>query len=171
MSGEIGHAVVDPLGPVCKCGGRGCLEAVAAGPAIQARGASIANLPPEAAAGEAQALAGQAPAAAVFEAAACGDQSAREIIQEICKYLGLATQWLIMAFDPQLIVLAGGVTQTGQPFLDAVNRQLVSLAEDSFVFREVLAQTSVQLSKLGQDAGVLGAAALAAEATTPGDEA
>ncbi|MGA2821559.1 MAG: ROK family protein [Anaerolineales bacterium] len=161
MAGEIGHAVIDPRGPVCKCGGKGCLEAIASGPAILARGSSIASWVPEEGSSEGSARIRQATAGAIFDAATRGDPAAAEIVREVSKYLGLAVQWLIMAFDPQLVVLAGGVAQAGRPLLDSVRWQLAGLAEDSLVFREMFAAESIQLSELGVDAGVLGAAALA----------
>jgi glucokinase len=162
MAGEIGHAVIDPKGPVCKCGAKGCLEAIASGPAIVARGALVAPPMGQEGAGKGESVSGPATAGAVFEAAARGEPGAVEVVRETCEYLGLALQWLIMAFDPQLVVLAGGVAQAGKGLLEGVRRELEGLGEASYVFREVFGQTSLRLSQLGVDAGVLGAAALAA---------
>jgi glucokinase len=165
MAGEIGHAVVDAQGPLCKCGGRGCLEALAAGPAIAAR--AVAALQAGATSGMAQLTAdqgGRITAETVFAAAAAGDALAGRVLADVGAYLGQAIQWLLMAYDPQLVVLGGGVVSEpsagSDAFLAAVRQTLDRLAAQSAAFRLAYREGAVRLSGLGREAGVLGAAAL-----------
>src|SRR6185312_9579035 len=87
-AGEIGHVPVDPSGPMCPCGQRGCLEAVASGSAI-ARAWPIGSHPERRAAGE-------SPAAALFRAAADGDGAARRLRAKIADHLAAAVQLLVL---------------------------------------------------------------------------
>lgn len=162
MAGEVGHAIIDPHGPRCKCGARGCLEAVASGPAIAARAKeALRTSRPTLLRDWAAGPDGQVTAEQVFAAAAQGDPVAQEVVEGAGTYLGLAISQLIMAFDPQLVVLGGGVAQGGDLLLQAIHRELHRQAEESFVFREMLKPECVQLTALGTDVGILGAAALA----------
>ncbi len=165
MAGEVGHAALDRRGPRCKCGATGCFEAMAAGPAIAAQArAAVASgrdtVLRQALAGEGERLS----AAAIFTAAAAGDAVASAILAEVGSHLAQAIEWLIMAFDPELIVLGGGVFSGGAGcvLLEAVRCQLVAQAAQSFVAREMLRPERVQVTRLGGDIGILGAAALVA---------
>lgn len=163
MAGEVGHAVVDPRGPVCKCGTRGCLEAVASGPAIAARAAqALCSWPSTVLRGAAEGANGLVTAEQVFEAAREGDALARKVVDETSSYLALAISQMLMAFDPQVIALGGGVAQGGGDLLlQTIRRNLQGMASESFVFREVYEPQAVRLTALGGDVGILGAAALA----------
>ncbi len=145
MAGEIGHAIINREGTRCKCGGRGCLEAEAAGPAIAAH-----------------AQAKPADGLSTYDAAGSGGQMAPDALEAAAGELALAIQWLIMAFDPQAVLLGGGVAQAGEVVLQAIRRRLQRMADESYVFREVYAPQMVRLGGLGKDAGLLGAAALVA---------
>jgi glucokinase len=163
MAGEVGHAIVDREGPRCKCGATGCLEALASGPAIAARAetkiksgrTSVLMRTP--AAGQ-----GQITAEKVFEAAANGDRVAMETVEETGDYLAFAVQLLIMMLDPQLVVIGGGVAQAGDVLLGQIRRSLARQAEESYVFKDVFRPERVQLTRLGSDAGILGAVSLVA---------
>jgi len=163
LAGEIGHAVLDPDGPPCKCGGRGCFEALASGPAIAARAAQkmrragVSSLGGDPLAGP-QSL----TARDVFAAAAQGNPLAQETVCEVADYVALAVQFLALAYDPQVIVLSGGVSQAGGSFLDLVRSALERLAKENWVFRGVYSPDLLKLSRLGEDLGILGAAALVA---------
>ena len=106
LAGEIGHASFNPDGPQCKCGGKGCLEALVSGPAIAARAAAKVKSFERSAGKIADAL--RAPnltAQLVFAAARQGDALALETVEETCSYLAVAIQWLALSYDPQVIVL------------------------------------------------------------------
>jgi glucokinase len=105
-AGEIGHTVLIPNGPLCGCGKHGCLEALASGLAI-ARKASAALLLGRDT--TLRHLDEPLTARHVVEAARAGDAVAREIIDEAAYYLGIGLANLITLFDPQAIVLGGGV--------------------------------------------------------------
>lgn len=157
LAGEIGHTQFDPELPPCKCGGVGCLEALVSGPAIAARAAlklksaqSRSSLDP----------ATPITAQAVFAAARLGDALALESVDEACAYLARAVQWLALAYDPQLIVLGGGVSQAGELLLEPLSSHLRRLAQSSWVFGGIYSPQLVQVSPLGENSGVLGAAAL-----------
>ena len=107
MAGEIGHVVVDESAALCRCGQRGCLEAVAAGPAI-------ARAWPKGIEGTA--------ATALFAAAAAGDPAAAKVAARIAGYLTTALTWLAAAYDTERIVLAGGVSDAGDNFLSRNSR-------------------------------------------------
>ncbi|MGH8927826.1 MAG: ROK family protein, partial [Acidimicrobiia bacterium] len=116
MAGEIGHVVVDESGTHCRCGQRGCLEAVAAGPAI-------ARAWPRGSEGSA--------ATALFTAAAGGDPAAEKVAARIAGHLTTALTWLAAAYDTERIILSGGVSDAGDTFLDALRGQIMRRAAAS----------------------------------------
>ena len=146
-AGEIGHVVVDESGPVCRCGQRGCLEAVAAGPAI-------ARAWPKGASGTA--------ATALFAAAAEGDAAAGKVAGRIAGHLTTALIWLSAAHDAEVIVLAGGVSGAGQPFLQAVQEQVRRRGAASDLAARRLRPDQVVLAMVDDAPGARGAAVLAA---------
>lgn len=147
MAGEVGHVVVDPEGPVCPCGQRGCLEVVAAGPAIgKAWPKGDAN----------------APATALFEAAAAGDLEARRVADRITGHLTTALTWLAATYDTAVIVLAGGVSSVGDAFLSVIHDQIVRRAATSELAARRLQPAQVILADVFDPPGPRGAALLAA---------
>jgi glucokinase-like ROK family protein len=163
LAGEIGHAVLVPDGLLCKCGGRGCFEAVASGPAIAARAhEKIKEGRSSILSSLCQDLSQQLTAEMVFEAAVQNDQVANETLEEIGTLMAYALQYLALAYDHNLIIIGGGVVQGGLPLVKNIWNKLQLLADNSWVFRKVYTKDLVKLSSLGNDAGVLGAAALVA---------
>jgi len=165
LAGEIGHAILEPGGALCKCGGHGCFEAVASGPAIAAR--AIEKIKSgKASMLKAYSLDGswRLTAENVFEAALSGDAVAKETLSEIGVLMARAIQTIALAYDPNVIVIGGGVVQGSKPLFMKIQEELQRLADESWVFRKVFTKDLVKLSALGTNAGVLGAAALAADA-------
>jgi glucokinase len=164
LAGEIGHVVVEPAGRRCPCGLRGCLETVAAGPAI-ARQAVEAI-----AAGRASALrAGDVvTASAVYEAAAAGDKLATEITVLVGAHLARAVHELVMTYDVEVVVLGGGVAGAGQAFIDPILSALDAFREASRLAREVLRPDVVHLLPPDAEAGAWGAVGLARTAAAGG---
>ena len=159
MAGEIGHAMIERDGPPCKCGGYGCFEALASGPSIAARAArKLSSGRPSLLAKAGEGL----TAEDVFQAAARGDALAQETAEEVGAYVAFAVQFLALAYDPRMVVLGGGVPQAGKPFLDPVLHSLERQARQNWVFGEIYQPGFLQVSQLGSDIGVLGAAALVA---------
>lgn len=163
MAGEIGHAVIDPSGPLCKCGARGCLEAFASGPAIASR-ASEKNflLQEEVLKHESKGEEQELTAEEVFHKAEQGDRIALETLSEVSGYLAFAVRHMIMSYDPELIVFGGGVSLAGKTLLQLIQGQLEKQAAESWVFRGMYRPDLIQPSKLGIDVGILGAATLVA---------
>ncbi|MDI6870129.1 MAG: ROK family protein [Bacillota bacterium] len=153
-AGEFGHQVIEPGGPLCRCGRQGCLEALASGTATARR--AVERLRQERPS-LLQQLAGGDPeritAALVGEAAARGDSLAAEVIAETASYLGIGVANLVAAFDPDRVVIGGGLANLGKRLLDPV-RQLVR--------REVLPpageRVEIVQATLGAFSGVVGAA-------------
>ena len=162
LAGEIGHAVLDRDGPPCKCGGYGCFEAMASGPAIAAslaekmRLAGRSHLPGNPAR-EPESL----TARDVFNLAAHGDRLAQDTVCEAAEIIAQAVQLIALAYDPQVIVLGGGVAQAGSQLMDPLRSVLDRLAKENWVFGSVYSPDLLQISRLGEDIGILGAAALA----------
>ncbi len=161
VAGEIGHAVLVPDGPECKCGGRGCFEAIASGPGIAERALEKIKAGAESIlAPDPFNLSTPLTAEKVFEAAENGDPVSIETLREIGTLTAYALEYLALAYDPDVIVLGGSVG-LGSPFLYQVTQQkLQECAEQSWVFAKAYSKDLVKLSALGNHAGILGAAAL-----------
>jgi predicted NBD/HSP70 family sugar kinase len=147
MAGEIGHVVVDEAGAMCVCGQRGCLEAVAAGPAIAKAWTTGADA---------------SAATALFSAAAAGDPAAQRVARRITGHLTTALIWLAAAYDTELIVLAGGVSSAGELFLGVVRDEVVRRGAASDIAARRLRPEQVILLESEDSPGPRGAALLAA---------
>lgn len=160
MAGEIGHTVFDPNGRLCLCGARGCLEAIASGPGIAARARERVAAGAESQLHHVLATTGGITTQAVFAAAEAGDTLALEALDQTGRTLGQAIVQLLMLFDPEAIILGGGLAQSGPLLLDAIHRELARQAAASYVVREQYRPEKVIAGPLGNDAALLGAAAL-----------
>jgi glucokinase len=157
FAGELGHLIVDPGGDRCACGNRGCLEAMASGSTLGRLGREAAAADPG---GRLAALAGGpdlVTGEVVFAAAAEGDKPALALFERIGHWLGVGIASLVTIFDPDLVVVGGGVAATGD--------LLLAPARASFE-RYVHARDHRDLppvvpARLGADAGLVGAATLA----------
>lgn len=155
-AGEIGHLIVEPSGRQCPCGQRGCLERYASARAVGQRAAEALD------AGEASLLrvvheSGSALDAQRVEAAAvAGDALARRIWDDTCRYLAIAIVAIQHLLNPDVVVLAGGLIGANERLLDPVQRHFRELtwsaADDG---------PDIALARLGDDAGIRGAAELA----------
>jgi glucokinase len=161
LAGEIGHTLFVADGPQCRCGARGCLEALAAGPAL-ARRAQEALLSGDTSLLQ-DVLTRQATLTAehVFAAAEQGDRLALQVVTEAAEHIAQAIYLLSMTFDPQILVLGGGLVQA-EILINAIQTSVARKAEQSPLFREIYSAQFVRLTGLKQDAGILGAAALVA---------
>jgi glucokinase len=157
FAGELGHLIVDPDGDRCPCGNRGCLEAMASGSTLGRLGREAAAADPG---GRLAALAGGpdlVTGEVVFAAAAEGDKPALALFERVGHWLGVGIASLVTIFDPDLVVVGGGVAATGD--------LLLAPARASFE-RYVHARDHRDLppvvpARLGADAGLVGAATLA----------
>ncbi|MCE7927856.1 MAG: ROK family protein [Chloroflexi bacterium CFX7] len=156
LAGEIGHIVVDPSGPRCNCGSRGCLEAVVSGVAFAHRARRLI------AKGRAPLLAtiaaGREPAGHdLLAAAQQGETAAEAEIRNGGHMLGLGLGSLVNVLNPDAVTLSGGLLGMGEMLLGPMREAISSLAYGP------ASGTRVLLSELGDDAGLLGAAAVAFE--------
>ncbi|HEX9991071.1 MAG TPA: ROK family protein [Chloroflexia bacterium] len=161
MAGEIGHMIIAPGGPRCQCGAHGCLEAVAAGPAIARLGEEAALSPGD----TLLRLYRPVTAEAVYQAARDGDAAATTIIRKVSGHLALALQQLIVAYDVECIVFGGGVSREGDTFLQPILAELAHLREQSVLTGEMLQPDMIRVLPSDYDAGAWGAVLLAAEST------
>ncbi len=163
LAGEIGHAVLIPGGLGCKCGGQGCFEAVASGPGIVQRALEKIKAGRESVIFAPIAETAQpVTAEKVFEAASQNDPVAVETLREIGTLIAYSLEYLALAYDPEVIVLGGSVVLGSRLLFQIIQQTLQGLAECSWVFGKAYSENLVKLSTLGNNAGVLGAAALVA---------
>ncbi|HEX2032923.1 MAG TPA: ROK family protein [Chloroflexota bacterium] len=159
-AGEVGHVTVVPEGPECACGKRGCLEALASGPSLARRAQEAARAQPGEAAPLLQLAEGDVSRISgphVFAAAGNGDALAGRLVEETAAYLGLALGNAANVLDPSIIVVGGGMGESGEilfaPLRTAVRRHLLPSTP----------APEVVPAALGYDAGIAGALALALE--------
>lgn len=157
MAGEIGHIVIEPQGPLCSCGARGCLEALAAGPAIARDAQKAVESGEFTMLADYQAITPQT----VFEAAHLDDRVAVNVIQRSSYYLARAIQWLVMTYDVEMVVLGGGVSHAGEAFLLPVLNEIEKIRSQSNLAANMLSGEKVILLPRDYDAGVWGAIVLA----------
>lgn len=150
--GEFGHITVRPGGRLCSCGRHGCIEAYASGSsiALRAREALAAGAPSSLADLE------TVTAADVAGAAAAGDTLARQVWDETVALLGSAVTDLVNVFEPDLVVLGGGVTRSGAMLLDPVGEVVAREA-----MPPAAGAATIALAGLGDLVGVVGAGAVA----------
>ncbi len=157
FAGEIGHMVVDPDGPECPCGQRGCWERFASGGGLGRLGQLAAA---EGRAGRVLALAGGDPALVrgehVTAAAAEGDVEAHAVLADLAWWVALGLANLANAFDPQAFVLGGGLIEAGELLLRPVRTAFAGLLTGASYRPEV----AIVPATLGEHAGAIGAACL-----------
>ncbi len=155
VAGEIGHTTIDANGRRCACGNYGCLEAYASGSAIaeRAREALSGNEHSqlrEMAGGDLARITAQL----VYEASAAGDPVAREVVRDTAKFLGIGIATLLNIFNPEVVVLAGGVTQAGAALFDPIRAEVRRRA-----FKPAWEAARIVPGSLPGTAGVVGAVA------------
>ncbi len=156
LAGEIGHVSADPNGPSCGCGLRGCLEAVAAGPAIERRGRAAVE------AGQTTMLAdGPVTAEAVFRAAAAGDPVAASIATEVGAHVARAVRALVLMFGLERVYIGGGVVASGDAFIEPIERELERERASSSLIRHAVPAGVIRVVPGDTDPVAHGAAVIA----------
>ncbi len=155
VAGEIGHTTIDSTGRRCKCGNYGCLEAYASGPAIAERAREAlddgeASLLRDLVDGDLSRL----TARFVYEASTRGDPIAREVVRDTARFLGAGLANLLNIFNPDVVVLAGGVTDAGDALFEPLRGEIRRRA-----FRPAVDACRIVPGALGGSAGVIGAVA------------
>ncbi|WP_127836942.1 ROK family protein [Clostridium prolinivorans] len=149
---EIGHTTLLPNGPRCNCGNYGCAEALASGTAIARQGREAVE------SGEETSLKNYENITSyeVFKEAEKGDKVSKDILDKSLNYLGIAVANIITSFDPDMVVIGGGVAQAGKIVFDKVQEVV-----DKRCFKAMSEYCKIVPAALGKDAGVIGAVALA----------
>jgi len=154
MAGELGHIIVDPSGPKCNCGNQGCLEALASGSAIKREAikallhhpeselykrcqGKIENITPE----------------IVYHAARAGDPIAQKIYYEMGRYLGIGISSLINIFNPEMVIIGGGVSKAWEIFFPTTQKEVRLRA-----LKLPALHARIVPATCADDAGILGAA-------------
>ena len=140
IGGEWGHSTVDYQGPKCWCGRRGCLESYLSGPALEAHYQKISGNP--------------IPLAEIYQKWLAGDLIAREVLDEMLMIFGEGLANIISSFDPDLVVIGGGVSNLPILYKEGVAQVEKRLFDDRLT-------TPIVQNQLGDSAGIYGAALLA----------
>jgi len=161
IAGEIGHMTIDLNGRRCKCGNYGCLEAYASGPAIAARAvegieAGTDTSLPKYVNGDLRKITAQL----VYEAAHDGDDYAYEVVKDTARFLGVGVANVINIFNPEVVVICGGVTLAGERLFGPLRSEAKRRA-----FKPAVDVCRIVPGELTGTAGVYGAAAVFARRT------
>jgi glucokinase len=155
-AGEMGHMTLDSTGRKCKCGNYGCLEAYASGPAIALRAvegieAGAETVLPDLVNGRLEDI----TAATVYEGAVLGDAYANEVMKETAKFLGTGIANIVNILNPEMVVVAGGVTRAGDHLFVPLRAEVRRRA-----FRSAQEACTIVPAQLVGTAGVIGAIAM-----------
>jgi glucokinase len=156
VAGEIGHTTIDSTGRRCKCGNYGCLEAYASGPAIAERARealerdSAGSILPDMVGGKLDLITAQT----VYEASGRDDPLATEVVRDTARFLGAGIANLLNIFNPDVVVIAGGVTQAGNAIFEPMRTEVRRRA-----FKPAVEACSIVPAILTGSAGVVGAVA------------
>jgi glucokinase len=164
FAGEIGHMIVDPAGPPCPCGQRGCWERYASGGGLGrlAREAAYAGRLPHVVAqvgGDPENVHGED----ITRAAISGDEGALGVLDELGWWVALGLANLVAMVDPERCVLGGGLAEAGPLLLDPTRRAFANLVEGVSVRPPV----EITGAALGERAGAIGAALAARSSGEP----
>lgn len=141
-AGEIGHISIDPNGPLCRCGQRGCIEALAGGGSIAQRWGRP----------------GTHPVSDVFAQADAGDPRARDLRSGLARAVAAAVRVLVLTIDVDGVVIGGGLTGLGAPLLADVSAELAASAAASPFLRSLRLDERIELLPAGSAAAAVGAA-------------
>ncbi|MGB8818462.1 MAG: ROK family protein [Rhizobiaceae bacterium] len=139
MAGHVGHMMINPDGPRCGCGGRGCFEAYASGTNFALAG--LAN--------------GFASGEAIVDAARKGDAAAIELVNQEARYLGYGFASLMHLYSPQRLIIGGGVSKALDLLMPGIRAQIDDVAMPAFRRAEIVA------ALLGDNCGLVGVAGMA----------
>ena len=144
---ELGHLSIDYEGRICNCGGIGCIEQYGSAPGMIRTYMEKINQPEE-----------NITTEVIFQKAAHGDSAAKETIDDTCEYLGAALSSIVNSFNPQIIVIGGGVADAGDEFIAKIWNAL-----EKRTMNAGLEGLKIVRANLGNDAGMVGAMSLAAD--------
>jgi len=166
LGAELGHVVVDADGPRCQggCPSRGCLEAFCSGSALTRDASALAREKPDSALGLVASASGEVDSRDAEAAARAGDGDALALFERLGSWLGVGIAGVVNTFEPQCVVIGGGLSRAADLFLDAARGEAATRALPA-IWRNV----DVCLARGGVNAGVIGAGLLAAGELAHGD--
>ncbi|UOQ43639.1 ROK family transcriptional regulator [Halobacillus salinarum] len=153
IAGEIGHMTIDLSGPLCDCGNYGCLQTLAAGPALVKRAVKSMSMHPESSlhSFKEEDITGKV----IYEEAVKGDAFCKEIFEETGVYLGTGLTNVIHTLNPERIVIGGGLANAGDLLLDPIKATITRKA-----LTKEAKETEIVFSNLGKFGTALGAVSL-----------
>jgi glucokinase len=165
LGAELGHVVVQADGPNCPgaCPNRGCLEALCSGLALERDATEFAQDHPDTRLGKLLVEAGKVRGRDVVQAAQDGDADALRLFERVGTYLGVGLAGTINTFEPEYIVIGGGLSHGAPFFLDRAREEAVGRALPALADR-----VKIQLAQAGPKAGLIGAGLLALQEVRPG---
>ncbi len=155
ISGSLGHVIVDAKGIRCSCGGRGCVETVASGPAIEKLATELAAAEPDSYLAQLLAENGRLTGREIRMALEQNDGPATRVMRECGWWLGAAVASWSVIYCPELVLIGGGIAALGEPLLEAVREGLRDVGQP-----HTTRNVRVAAAALGPDAGMVGAAAM-----------
>ena len=154
---EIGHTVIEVDGAECSCGRKGCFEAYSSATGLIRMSKEAMEKNPDSIMNKmAQEKGGKVTARTSFDAMRAGDKSAKEVVDKYIKYLAAGITNTINIFQPDILCIGGGVCNEGDPLLLPVK----ALVENEDFAKNSEKRTEIVIAKLGNDAGIIGAAFL-----------
>jgi predicted NBD/HSP70 family sugar kinase len=160
LTGEIGHNLAVPNGNVCKCGKRGCLETVAAGPALVAKvRAAVSSGRGSTMDTSVLSCKDSQAVRMISEAAVIGDSLAKKILRDAARYIGIEAARMINFLDPEALILTGYVSHAGGQILVEMIRKTAI----AHMLQEPQRTMEIKLGTMGRDAAMLGVSAIMCE--------
>ncbi len=161
-AGELGHVVIDEGGPPCpgNCPNHGCVESLVSGPALAREGRRAAEAEPDSALGRALAAGREVTGPLVTELAHDGDDAAQRVLRSLGEHLGVAISGYVNIFNPEVVVVGGGLVAAGELLIGPARAQVESRA-----LTPARDQVRIVAARFGDESGMLGAAALALDLT------
>jgi glucokinase len=160
LGAELGHITLNPDGPPCpgNCPNRGCIEAYCSGQALERDATELATDKPDSRLAQALGPDGKVSGRAVVQAAEDGDPDALFIFENFARMLGIALAGYVNVFQPERLTIGGGLSRAGHLFLDRAIQEA-----DNRALPALLRRTTIALAQGGTNAGMIGAAVLAAQ--------
>lgn len=156
VGSEIGHMVIEVDGETCNCSKKGCLERYTSATAIDRLARQALTGHKESALyGACGGDLNKISAKMVFDLAKKGDEIALQVFNKYVKYLSIVISNIIMILDPEMIILGGGVSKCGDFLLNAIREEV-----PKYILYKTVPYSTIELAKLGNDAGIIGAAML-----------
>lgn len=155
VGGELGHMVIQAGGNLCTCGRKGCWEAYASATALIRMTKEAAEENQDSLLWECCRQEGKFSGRTAFEAARKGDKVAQQVVDRYIFYVACGLANIINIFQPEMIVVGGGIANEGEALLEPVRKMV---AKESYT--KDIAQTKIVKAMLGNDAGIIGAALL-----------